>query len=200
MNAQTMISVEKKRARSISCDASMIRSISGRDRSAFCAVMCRKMFSTMITELSTMIPKSTAPIDSRLADLPCTYSTVTENSRASGIMMATIAALARSPRKMKRIAITRPMPTSRLCTTFSVVTFTSSVRWLKSLICIPLGRSFRFWISSIFSSTLSERRQRLFVLPHQHDALDDVVFGLPSDRGQRPPGAADAVPRPWRSA
>ena len=28
------------------------------------------MFSTMITELSTMIPKSIAPIDSRLADSP----------------------------------------------------------------------------------------------------------------------------------
>ena len=30
MNAQTMIVVEKKSARSISCDASVIRSISGR--------------------------------------------------------------------------------------------------------------------------------------------------------------------------
>src|SRR5208282_5236509 len=39
MNAQTMIVVEKKSARSISVDASMIRSISGRDRSAFGAVM-----------------------------------------------------------------------------------------------------------------------------------------------------------------
>ena len=34
MNAQTMIVVEKNRARSISFDASMIRSISGRERSA----------------------------------------------------------------------------------------------------------------------------------------------------------------------
>ena len=33
MNAQTMIVVEKKRARSISCDASAIRSISGLVRS-----------------------------------------------------------------------------------------------------------------------------------------------------------------------
>ena len=41
MNAQTMIIVEKNSARSISCDASMIRSISGRVRSASCAVMCR---------------------------------------------------------------------------------------------------------------------------------------------------------------
>ena len=46
-----------------------------------------------------MIPKSTAPIDSRLADLPCMYSTVTEKSKASGIISATIPAAARSPRK-----------------------------------------------------------------------------------------------------
>ena len=72
MNAQTMIEVEKKSARSISCDASAIRSMSGRLRSDPSAVMCRKMFSTMMTELSTMIPKSTAPIESRLADLPWT--------------------------------------------------------------------------------------------------------------------------------
>ena len=41
MKAQTMIMVEKNSARSISVEASMIRSISGRDRSALCAVMCR---------------------------------------------------------------------------------------------------------------------------------------------------------------
>ena len=41
MKAQTMIVVEKNRARSISCDASAIRSISGLDRSACGAVMWR---------------------------------------------------------------------------------------------------------------------------------------------------------------
>ena len=41
MNAQTMIVVEKNNDRSISYDASMIRSINGRVRSASCAVMWR---------------------------------------------------------------------------------------------------------------------------------------------------------------
>ena len=41
MKAQMMIVVEKNRAFSISCEASMIRSISGRLRSAPCAVMWR---------------------------------------------------------------------------------------------------------------------------------------------------------------
>ena len=49
-------------------------------------------------------------------------------------MIATMPALARSPRKMKRIAITSPMPTNRLCRTLWVVTWTSSVRSLKILI------------------------------------------------------------------
>jgi len=41
MKAQTMIRVEKKSARSISYDASMMRSTSGRVLSASGAVMCR---------------------------------------------------------------------------------------------------------------------------------------------------------------
>ena len=100
-----------------------------------------------------MMPKSTAPIDSRLADLSCAYRTVIENSKASGIMIATMLAEARSPRKMNRIAITSPMPIRRLCRTLCVVTWTSSVRWLNSLIFIPGGSSFRFWMSRILSST-----------------------------------------------
>ena len=44
----------------------------------------------MMTDESTMMPKSTAPIDSRLADLPRRYSTAKANSRASGMLMATI--------------------------------------------------------------------------------------------------------------
>ena len=41
MNAQTMIVVEKNKARSISFEASMIRSMSGRLRSTPWAVTCR---------------------------------------------------------------------------------------------------------------------------------------------------------------
>ena len=52
------------------------------------------MFSTMMTEESTMMPKSTAPIDSRLADLPRRNSTEKANSSASGMLMATIKARA----------------------------------------------------------------------------------------------------------
>src|SRR6267378_3403592 len=51
------------------------------------------MFSTMMTDESTMMPKSTAPIDSRFADLPRRNSTAKANSKASGMLMATISAL-----------------------------------------------------------------------------------------------------------
>ena len=52
------------------------------------------MFSTMMTVESTMMPKSTAPIDSRLADLPRRNSTEKANSRASGMLIATMSAAA----------------------------------------------------------------------------------------------------------
>ncbi len=51
------------------------------------------MFSTMITEESTMMPKSTAPIDSRFADWPRRYSTAKANNRARGMLIATISAV-----------------------------------------------------------------------------------------------------------
>ena len=58
----------------------------------------RKMFSTMITVASTMMPKSIAPIDSRFADSPLSTRMTTANSSAKGMVAATISALRRSPR------------------------------------------------------------------------------------------------------
>ena len=99
----------------------------------------------------------------------------------------------RSPRKMKRMAMTSPMPTSRLCSTLCVVTWTSSVRWLKSLIFIP-GRQ-ELPLLDLFDLLLDGLGcwQRLLVLPHQHDALDDVVFAcVPRHPARRSPAAADS--------
>ncbi len=64
-----MISVEKNRLRWTSPAAVMIRSETLCSAAAG-ALRCRKMHSTMMTEESTMIPKSTAPEDSRLAERP----------------------------------------------------------------------------------------------------------------------------------
>jgi hypothetical protein len=86
------------------------------------------MFSTMITDESTMMPKSTAPIDSRFADLPRRNSIPNANSRASGMLMATITALRTLLRNISRTSATRIMPMSRLWRTVSVVTLIRSER------------------------------------------------------------------------
>ena len=68
------------------------------------------MFSTMITEESTMMPKSTAPMESRLADLPRRKSIAKANSSASGTLMATINALRTLLRNISRTTATRRHP------------------------------------------------------------------------------------------
>ena len=71
------------------------------------------MFSTMITEESTMMPKSTAPMESKLADLPRTKSTARANNSASGTLMATISAVRTLLRNSSSTTVTRAMPASR---------------------------------------------------------------------------------------
>ena len=86
------------------------------------------MFSTMMTEASTMMPKSTAPMDSRLADLPRKYSTVNANSSASGTLTATMMAQRTLLRNSSRIAVSNAMPNARFSLTVWVVTLIRSVR------------------------------------------------------------------------
>ena len=50
--------------------------------------------------------------------------------------------------------------------------------------CIPLGRSLPVLSFSILSSTRSRGRQRLVVLPHEHDAFDHVIFAVAADNPQ----------------
>jgi hypothetical protein len=86
------------------------------------------MFSTMMTELSTMMPKSTAPIDSRLADLPRRNNTEKANSSASGMFNATMIVIRTLLTNMNNMRMTSVMPTARFSLTVSVVTLISSVR------------------------------------------------------------------------
>ena len=86
------------------------------------------MFSTMITVASTMMPKSMAPIDSRLADSPLSTRTTTANSSAKGMVAETISALRRSPRNSHWIRNTRQTPITMLCSTVLVVTSTRTLR------------------------------------------------------------------------
>ncbi len=120
-NAQTITAVDNARLPRTSLEARRIRCAMG--KSAFAPLLkCRYMFSTMITEESTMMPKSTAPMDNKFADLPRTKSTDTANISASGTLMATISAVRTLLRNSKSTTVTSPMPASRFSRTVPVVT------------------------------------------------------------------------------
>ena len=60
----------------------------------------RYMFSTRITAESTMMPKSTAPTDSRFASSPRSTRMMMLKNNANGMLTPTMMALRRSPRKI----------------------------------------------------------------------------------------------------
>ncbi len=92
------------------------------------AARWRKMFSTMITVASTMMPKSIAPIDSRLANSPVKTRITTAKSRAKGMVADTIRALRRSPRNSHWIRKISTTPSTMLCSTVWVVMLTRALR------------------------------------------------------------------------
>ena len=146
-----------------------------------------------------MMPKSTAPMDSRLADLPRAKSTPKANSRASGMLIATITAVRTLPRNMSRMAVTRAMPTTRFSWTVSVVRSISvgAVVVRHDLDARRAGGPAVF-SSSILAMHVAQGRQRFLALAEQHDALHHVVVVVP-DAGAVGVGQALAVrpqPRP----
>ncbi len=82
-----------------------------------------------MTDESTMMPKSTAPIDNKFADLPRRYSTEKENNSASGMLIATMTAVRTLLRNISKMTDTSTMPTSRFSRTVSVV---RSIRCVRS--------------------------------------------------------------------
>ncbi len=71
-----------------------------------------------------MIPKSTAPTDSRLADSPTSTRIMMLKNSANGMLTLTMIALRRSPRKIHWMKNTSRQPKKRLCRTVWVVTDT----------------------------------------------------------------------------
>ena len=86
------------------------------------------MFSTMMTVASTMMPRSMAPTDSRLADSPRSTVMMTARNSATGMVAATISAQRRLPRNTHWIRKISAMPNSRLCSTVLTVMATRSPR------------------------------------------------------------------------
>ena len=60
----------------------------------------RKMFSTMMTVASTIMPRSIAPTDSRLADSPRITVMITARNSATGMVAETIRAQRKLPRNI----------------------------------------------------------------------------------------------------
>ena len=83
----------------------------------------------MTTAPSTMIPKSMAPMESRLAGICRQSRQMNENSRANGMVTATISAVRRLNSMIPRISKTSSMPRSRFLSTVRVV---SSIRPCRS--------------------------------------------------------------------
>ena len=86
------------------------------------------MLSTMISVESTMMPKSIAPSEIRLADSPILTIIVNVKSSAVGTVSATITAVRKWPRNRYRITNTSRMPLIRMSTTVSIVVWIRTVR------------------------------------------------------------------------
>ena len=74
------------------------------------------------------MPKSIAPMDSRLAEAFCTSRQMKANSNASGMAVATINPARTSYRKNIRTTTTSSMPRNRFRSTVWVVSAISSLR------------------------------------------------------------------------
>ncbi len=75
-----------------------------------------------------MMPKSTAPTESRLASSPIITMMITAKNSAKGILTPTMMALRKLPRNIHWIKKTSTQPKIRLCNTVCVVTDTNAER------------------------------------------------------------------------
>ena len=80
--------------------------------------------STMTTAPSIIIPKSMAPMESRLADMPMTRKQIKANSRAKGITTATTTVVRQSAMNINTMNVTNKMPSTRLRDTVWTARFT----------------------------------------------------------------------------
>ncbi len=132
MCAAMMISIEKSVGRPTStaaCRIACLRVWSSSVRWArVSSVRRRNTFSTTITAPSTMMPKSIAPSESRLAGMPIQVRPRKVASSASGMVTATMKAARMLPRKSQRTKETSSAPSSRLVKTVVSVLPISQVR------------------------------------------------------------------------
>ena len=108
-----------------------------------------RMVSSITMAPSTIIPKSIAPKESKLAGIWVKCMSINAINKDNGIVMATRSAPRQLPRKMMRTKITRIIPSKRVLETVCSVLSTKLV--LSSTTCIftPSGRIFSFSSSTV---------------------------------------------------
>ena len=84
--------------------------------------------SVITTAPSTIIPKSIAPIDRRLALIPIIYRQINANNNANGIITATITVVLQSAIKIKMTKMTNTSPSVRFFVTVCIARCTRSSR------------------------------------------------------------------------
>ena len=124
------------------------------------------------------MPKSTAPIDSRFADLPRTKSIEKANRSARGILMATMIAVLMLFTNMNRIATTSSDAEAQVLG-HGLGGEVEQVRAVVvGLDLRPGQQPAGGWVVDLRELGLDvlEGGHRIHVLPHEHDALHLVVL------------------------
>ena len=140
MCATMMMSMEKNVGRPTSAAAFRTRSRTLlRSVEWSCSESFRKMFSITITAPSTMMPKSIAPRESRLAGMPRHVRPMNVASSDSGIISATMNAARRLPRNSSSTNVTSIAPSARfLKTVCSVVSISQEFLRLARALLAPV--------------------------------------------------------------
>ena len=129
MFAAMTINMEKNVGRPTATVASRIASRrDDRSRRMACPDKRRNTFSTTMTAPSTMIPKSIAPSERRLAGIPRSVRPMNVASSERGMITATIAAARTLPRNKSSTAPTSMAPSSKFLNTVFRVVSMSQVR------------------------------------------------------------------------
>ncbi len=134
----------------------------------------RRIASVITMAPSTMMPKSMAPSDSRLAGILVWYIRMNATTIANGMVMPTISALRGLPRNRMSTISTRPMPSKTVCETLSMVASTSvgAVEIGHDLHVVGLEPLVELGDLGVHAL---QHARRIFAAQQQHGALDRVV-------------------------
>lgn len=123
------------------------------------------MFSTITTALSTTIPKSTAPKERRLAEIPEEFIIVNEKRSANGIVATTTIEAFKLPIKKITTKLTTAIPSSKVVPTVLRVYFYQ----ISTIVCVSNSCTFRhITIVNFFDLGANPFSKRVWFHPSSH--------------------------------